>query len=310
MDMLLVLLLALVIDLVFGDPPTIIHPVGWMGKLISLMKRFAPKSSQGARFNFGIAMVLIGVAVFVIPVYFFLAYLEGLNRIAWIIVGALILKSTFSITGLRCSALQIRNLLSADDLKGAQARMNSLVSRDASGLDESMIVAATVESVAENTSDGIVAPLFYFLILGVPGAVAYRMVNTFDSMIGYYGKYEHLGKFAARFDDVLNFIPARITGFLIVFAALLGHKNVTAAWHTIIRDHGDTQSPNAGWPMAAAAGALDVQLEKAGHYKLGEANSKLTFQKIDSILLLMHLASLLWIVICFITKGVQFVLAT
>ena len=130
-----------------------------------------------------------------------------------------------------------------------------------------------MESVAESTCDSLVAPLFYFLLLGVPGAIGYRVVNTLDSMIGYHGKYEYLGKFAARLDDVLNFIPARLTALLLVLAAFVMKRNGRKAWQTALREHAKTESPNAGWPMAAMAGALDVRLEKVGHYQLGKENA-------------------------------------
>ncbi|PIU56356.1 MAG: cobalamin biosynthesis protein [Chloroflexi bacterium CG07_land_8_20_14_0_80_51_10] len=310
MDNIFILLLALVIDLALGDPPTTWHPVGWMGKLISLLERFAPGNGAGTQFLCGVGMVLFGLVIFSAPVYFLLAYLDRLDRIAYVVVGALLLKSTFSIKGLRRSALRVKTQLRDNDLAGAQAQMGALVSRNTEGLTEPLIVAATVESVAENTSDSIVAPLFYFLLLGVPGAIAYRAVNTFDSMIGYRGEYKYLGKFAARLDDVLNFIPARLTGLMTVIAAFVSRKNAPAAWRIMLCDHAKTESPNAGWPMSAAAGALGVQLEKVGHYKLGEASNMLTLEKIGSMLRLMYLVALIWVLLCLGIEGVRFVFAS
>jgi len=298
------ILLALIIDLALGELPTSWHPVGWMGKLISLLERFAPKSLLITQFLYGTAMVLLGLALFAVPAYFILGYLEGLNHAAYIIGGGILLKSTFSIRELRRSALNIKRLLGNSNLEEARVQMRALVGRNTEDLSESLLVAATVESVAENTSDSLVAPLFYFLLFGVPGAIAYRVVNTFDSMIGYRGEYEYLGKFAARLDDVLNFIPARLTGLMIVFAALLSGKSAGAAWHTMLRDHARVESPNAGWPMSAAAGALGVRLEKVGYYKLGKANSMLTLEKIDSILLLMYLVVSIWISLCLAIEAV------
>ena len=132
-------------------------------------------------------------------------------------------------------------------------------------LPQPLLVSATVESVAENTSDSFVAPLFYFLLLGIPGAIAYRVVNTLDAMVGYHGEYEYLGKFASKLDDVLNFIPARLTALLLVVAAFLSKRSASASWRVALSDHSKTESPNAGWPMAAVAGALNVQLETVGH---------------------------------------------
>ncbi|MFC1864895.1 CobD/CbiB family cobalamin biosynthesis protein, partial [Chloroflexota bacterium] len=118
-----------------------------------------------------------------------------------------------------------------------------------------------------------VAPLFYFLLFGVPGAIAYRVVNTLDAMVGYHGEYEYLGKFASRLDDVLNFIPARLTALLLVLASFLSGRGARASWQVTLREHSKTESPNAGWVMAAVAGALSVQLERVGHYRLGEADT-------------------------------------
>lgn len=301
------LLPALIIDLALGELPTSWHPVGWMGKLITLLERFAPKSLPSAQFLYGSAMVLLGLALFSGPAYFILSYLQGIDRPAYIIGSAALLKSTFSISELRRSALNVKRLLSNSDLEEARMQMRALVGRNTEDLSESLLVAATVESVAENTSDSFVAPLFYFLLFGVPGAIAYRVVNTFDSMIGYHGQYEYLGKFAARLDDVLNFIPARLTGLMIVFAAVLSRKRAAGAWHTMLRDHAMVESPNAGWPMAAAAGALGVQLEKVNHYKLGEAVNALTPQTIDPAVRLLWLVALIWV---FFVSGVKLVFAS
>lgn len=175
-----------------------------------------------------------------------------------------------------------------------------------SKLDQPLLIAATVESVAENSSDGFVAPLLYYLVLGVPGALFYRTVNTCDSMVGYHGEYEYLGKFAARLDDVANFIPARLTGLLIVVAAYVAGKDSRSAWKMMWRDHSKTESPNAGWPMSAAAGALDVQLEKVGHYVLGDSKSTLTLDKIDGSLALMKVVATIWVLISFVSVGVRF----
>ena len=289
-----------------GDP---FPPFGQEGKGISLLERFAPNSASGTQLLYGIVGSLLGLALFSAPAYFLMAYVEGLNRIAYIVVGAILLKSTFSIRGLCRSALKVKGPLSNNDLGAAQAQMRALVSRNTEGLSAPLLVAATVESVAENASDSFVAPLFYFLLFGVPGAIAYRVVNTFDSMIGYRGKYEYLGKFAARLDDVLNLIPARLAGLMFVLAALLSGNSAAAAWRIMLRDHGKVESPNAGWPMSAAAGALGVQLEKVNHYKLGEAKSALTPEKIDSMLLLMCLVALIWIVLCFAFEGVFLAMA-
>jgi len=165
-----------------------------------------------------------------------------------------------------------------------------------------------VESVAENTCDSFVAPLFYFLLFGVPGAIAYRVVNTMDAMIGYRGKYEYLGKFASKLDDVLNFIPARLTGLLLVLATFLSRRGAQTSWQVMLSEHSKTESPNAGWPIAVMAVGLSVQQEKAGHYRLGKANAHIMPETIDAALKLMQVAVLAWVLICFITGVIGVVL--
>jgi adenosylcobinamide-phosphate synthase len=168
------------------------------------------------------------------------------------------------------------------------------------------LTSAVVEMTAESFNDAIVAPLFYGLLLGVPGAIAYRVANTFDSRIGYHGQYEYLGKFAARLDDVLNFIPARISGLVLVGAAYLKKMGGAKAWRVMRRDRFNTESPNAGWPMAAVAGALGVRLEKAGRYRLGEATNPLVLSSIKAASGLVMLSSLLWFAVCLGVTGVRY----
>ena len=220
-------------------------------------------------------------------------------------MGALLLKLTFSFRGLRTTAVKIKSLLRDDKLDKARFELRALVGRDTSTLSKPLLVSAAVESVAENSCDSLVAPLFYFLLFGVPGAIAYRAVNTLDSMIGYHGRYEHLGKFAGRLDDVLNYIPARLTAMFLVLAAFFSRRSGRRAWQVALSDHSKTESPNAGWPMAAAAGALNIQLEKADRYKLGSANATLVPETIDKSLSLMQVAVVIWILICF-TIGVSY----
>ena len=296
MAVLLIFSLALIIDLVLGDPPNSLHPVAWMGRAISYLERVTI-GHPWFQFIYGLVMTLVVVALFTVPVYFLLLYLEDVSLVAYVVVGALLLKLMFSFRGLKKTALRIKRLLLAEKLAEARFELRSLVSRDTSRLPRPLLVSATVESVAESTCDSLVAPFFYFVLFGVPGAVAYRAVSTLDSMIGYHGRYEYLGKFAARLDDVLNFIPARLAALLMVLAAFFSRRNSRRSWQAMLRDHARTESPNAGWPMAAAAGALNVQLEKVGHYKLGSRNAPLAPGTIDASLKLVQIAALTWLLV-------------
>ena len=310
MENIIVLILALAIDLAFGEYPRPLHPVVWMGKVISAELKFAPHSGRRLQLAYGTVTVTITVAVFAIAAYLLLTYLYAVNNIAYVIVAALLLKSTFSFRELSRAALRVKDALEDKNIVQARLAVKALVSRDASQLGEPQLVSAALESVAENTSDSLIAPLFYFLILGVPGAIAYRVVNTFDAMIGYHGQYEHLGKFAARLDDVLNFIPARLSGLLLVLASYLHRRDGKKAWRVIIRDHTLTESPNAGWPMSAMAGALRTRLVKTGHYTLGDTNHSLSTGLIPSGIRLANITFLLWTGICLITEVIRFVIVT
>ncbi len=309
MDFILMLALAAAIDLALGDPPNALHPVAWMGRVIALLEKAGLELKPTMQFIYGIAMTLFTTALFVVPVYFLLAYLQDVSRVAYIIVGAMVLKITFTITGLRRAAFKIKNLLQDDNLEKARFELRALVSRDTANLSRPLLASAAVESVAEGSCDSLVAPLFFFLLLGVPGAVGYRVVNTLDAMIGYHGKYEYLGKFAARLDDVLNFIPARLAALLLVLASAF-KKAGRRSWLTATREHVRTESPNAGWPMAAMAGALDTRLEKPGHYVFGDGGAEPGPPTIGRAVGLFSVAAALWLLLCFIAGGIRLVVAS
>ncbi|HUV56712.1 MAG TPA: cobalamin biosynthesis protein [Dehalococcoidales bacterium] len=310
MDNLLILFGALVLDLALGELPRSVHPVVWMGKVISFGERGGDGHSRLIQFVYGVGISLFIIGLFTAAAYFILYYLKSLSLAAYVVIGAVLLKSTFSLRELKRVALNVKEFLLKEELNKARYELRSLVSRNTQALSPPLIVSATVESVAENTCDSFIAPLFYFLLFGVPGAIAYRAVNTLDAMIGYHGKYEYLGKFASRLDDVLNFIPARLTALLLVLASFLLRKDVRASWRVALNDHSKTESINAGWTMAAVAGALNVQLDKAGHYKLGKAGTPLIPGVIGASLQLMQISALSWVIICFAVGGVYFVLAS
>jgi len=309
MEAWLILLLAVSIDVLLGDPPDALHPVAWVGRVVSFSEKFGFKGSSRVQFLYGMGITLLIVGLFAVPAYFVLFYLEELNGVVYIIVAALVFKSTFSLKGLGRAALQVKVLLSENKLDEARFRLRSLVSRDTSRLSRPLLVSAAVESLAENLSDSFIAPLFYFLLLGIPGAVAYRVVNTMDAMIGYHGRYEYLGKFASRLDDILNIIPARLAAMLLVLAAFLSRRNWRNSWRVALSEHSRTESPNAGWPMAAMSGALNLELEKVGYYKLGSASGPAAPEAIDASLGLIQIAALLWCSVCFMVGGMYFVLA-
>ncbi|NPA90985.1 MAG: cobalamin biosynthesis protein CobD [Chloroflexi bacterium] len=266
-----VILLAFFLDRVFGDPPNRWHPVAWMGRWIGWGKARAAAQDPLAALLSGAAILASGI----LGVGTLAAALErwarGWPRGVRVLGMALLLKSTFSLRGLERAALQVHTALLRRDLPAARHWLRwHLVSRETKHLAQHHIVAATVESLAENTSDGVIAPLLYYLMGGLPAAMVYRFINTADAMLGYReGMLEWLGKIPARVDDGANFLPARLTAGLFVLAAPLVREDAAAAWRTWREDARATSSPNAGHPMAAMAGALRVELEKVGHYRLG-----------------------------------------
>jgi len=263
------LAVALVFDLALGEPPAVSHPVVWMGRVVVWLERRAPKVSRIAQFSYGLGMTLAVPAAFATAGYFVAAATRELSPIAYILIVGFLLKSCFAVRGLGQAASAIKERLETGEMERARADLSALVSRDTSHLTPSSAASAAVESVAENTTDSFVAPWLAFALFGLPGALAYRAVNTMDAVIGYRGKYEYLGKASARLDDALNFVPARLSAIMIVSASLLRAHSARRVLAVISKEGGTTDSPNAGLTMAAMAGALGVELEKAGHYKLG-----------------------------------------
>lgn len=268
----LVFPLALFFDIILGDPPNRYHPTAWMGSLIRWLMRFRPRGNWLIEFMFGIFILLMG---FALTAGIGLAITLLAYRLpVWIgiLLQAFALKLTLSLCGLDRAAKEVQSALETGNLSEARRLLAwHLVSRDTLQLNESQVSAAAVESVAENASDGIIAPLFFYAMGGLPAALAYRFINTADSMLGYRdAEREWLGKIPARFDDVLNFIPARLTGLFIMLSAPFCGANPKQAWRIMRRDARQTASPNAGVPMSAMAGALNTELEKIGHYILGK----------------------------------------
>lgn len=265
---LLVPAVAIACDLLWGEPPARLHPVVWIGRVIGALERRAPAGPPRARLAYGLGMVVVAVTLFALPAGLLERALSRLGLLGAVALG-LCLKPTFAVRELLSATARVQAALARDDLTGAREALRSLVSRDTSALPAPLLASAAIESVAENIPDSVVAPLCYYCLWGLPGALAYRVVNTMDAMVGYRGeRYEHLGKAAARLDDVANLIPARLAALLLVAAAPLAGASGAGAWRALRRHHGATASPNAGWPMSAAAGAIGIALEKVGHYRL------------------------------------------
>lgn len=265
-----VLVLALALDLLLGDPPNRFHPVAWLGRLLAWGRGRVRAAAPARLMAYG-AVLLLGVLL--VAVVTAAAASWEARRLGWagLFLEAFLLKCALSLRGLVAAAWGVKKALADGGLDEARRRVGrDLVSRPTEELSARHVASATVESVAENLTDTLVAPLCFYLAFGLPGAWAYRTVNTADAMWGYrQGELEYLGKPAARLDDLLNWLPARLAAAAIVLGTPLAGQSATGAWRAMWREHGLTASPNAGWTMAAMAGALGVVLEKPGAYRLG-----------------------------------------
>jgi adenosylcobinamide-phosphate synthase len=263
------LLAAYAIDLAFGEPPDSIHPVAWVGTAVAAGRAWALRPGKAEQLVRG-GLVALAIPTVAAALAHGVTLAVGRSPVAVFLSTVLVLKPTFAVRGLRDAAYVVRDALQLGDMEGARLGLRSLCSRPADDLDPEALVAATLESVAENASDSVVAPLFFFACFGLPGAVFYRTANTLDAMMGYHGRLEYAGKAAARLDDLLNLVPARITACLLLAAGALVGADAKRGLEILRRDGAKTESPNAGRPMAAMAGLLGVRLSKKGHYDLGD----------------------------------------
>ena len=271
-DPLLVLLLALALDLLLGDLPAlwrvVPHPVAWVGGAIQWLDRHLnrPNRSARARRVRGALAVAALVSVAAMLGEALTSFLR-VPRFGWA-VEAVIVAILLAQKSLFDHVARVAAALQQDGLAGGRAAVAHIVGRDPDGLDAHGVARAAIESLAENFSDGVVAPAFWYAVFGLPGLFVYKTANTLDSMIGHRSpRYLAFGWAAARFDDALNLVPARLAGVLLGIAALIlpGTSGPTAL-ATMLRDAGKHRSPNAGWPEAAAAGALGLALAGPRRY--------------------------------------------
>jgi adenosylcobinamide-phosphate synthase len=272
-DSILIFTLAFLIDLVWGEYPDRIHPTIGIGKMILYFKRKAKNPNPRVEKTNGVLMALIIMLVVALPIFLLLFWLRTLpyGEILYIIVGAILFKATFAIRGMGQYTKPIAKALKQNDLTNARKWLPYIVRRDPNSLNERQIISAAVESIAESTTDGITAPFFFYALFGVPGAFAYRVINTLDSMVGYKNaEFKNIGWFSAKMDTITNYIPARVTAYLMVLAAFLLREDWRESYRILQRDKHKTASPNAGYTISAMAGALNIQLEKQGCYTLGD----------------------------------------
>ena len=252
--------IAYILDLVFGDPQNIIHPVQIIGKIISLGEKILLKEKSGSRYKFFAGIIL---NIFVVSITYGLTcliYKSSKISGVFTLIEIYLMYTVFSVNSLAREGNRVYNILKEGNIEKARKDLSYLVSRDTETMDEKMIIRSTMETISENTVDGIVAPMFYMFLGGLPLAMTYKAINTLDSMVGYKNeRYMDFGKFSAKIDDIANFIPARITGFLIVAASMILRYNYKNSLKIFIRDRKNHSSPNSAHAEASVAGALGVQ---------------------------------------------------
>ncbi|MEE9569688.1 MAG: adenosylcobinamide-phosphate synthase CbiB [Candidatus Binatia bacterium] len=313
----LVMVSAYLLDLVLGDPKALPHPVRWIGGLISFVEgvlRRRTKTPEAERLAGAVlcaAVVGTVVSVSLALLYFAL----NLSATLFFLLSVYLSWTALSLRSLGDEARGVVDSVKSEGLPAARKRLSAIVGRDTDALDEEGVMRAAVETVSENTSDGVIAPLFYLAIGGPVLALAYKAVNTLDSMVGYRNEqYENLGRFSARLDDFANYLPARITALLMVVSSYLLGLDGRAAFGTFRRDGRAHPSPNAGLPQAAMAGALGVRLGGPATYggapggrpfigggvgggEGGEGGGPVGPRTVEQTTRVMHLTSLLMLVI-------------
>ena len=293
------IILALLIDRCWGEPPARLHPVVWMGHYLKRAGKGLPDRGPKMAFFLGTAYWLAGAAV-VAAVYGY-AGLVLARLPLWLDVSltALLLKPLFALRMLLGEVAAVEQSLT-QGIDSGRARLALIVSRDTTQLDSSEVRESALESLAENLSDSVIAPLFWFAIFGLPGAAVYRFANTADAMWGYRGRWEWAGKFAARTDDLLNLVPARITAL----GLLLAGPNRIAVLRRLPQEAARTASPNSGWPMGALALSLNVRLRKPRVYALNANGSAPSAQ--DTAAGLRRAEATAWVVALLLALGAQY----
>lgn len=304
---LLALSLAFLLDRLIGDPPSWPHPVKWMGAYIAKMDKLLNHGHAKKRKGLLMISSLLLIVFALTSVIVYLAYQQ--HMAAGILVEAVLISTTLAQKSLHIAGMDVYQPLAESDLHEARIKLSYIVGRDTDELLEGEIVRATVETIAENTSDGITAPLFWAFVGGAPLAMMYRAINTCDSMVGYRNKqYLDFGWASAKMDDIVNWIPARLTGLLTLLNRNRGPHSFKKRWKIVVRDAKVHPSPNSGWGEAGVAALLGVQLGGINYYKgvksdrakMGEAAIPLQANHIKLTTQIMHRTSWLFMLILWI----------
>ena len=312
--------IAYVLDLIFGDPQNIIHPVQIIGKMINIGEKslLGKKYKSDRKYKFFAGMILNITVISLTYGINYLIHRTSENSIIFTVAEIYLMYTIFSINSLAREGNRVYNILKEGNIERARKDLSYLVSRDTETMDEKMIIRSTMETISENTVDGIVAPMLYMFLGGLPLSMTYKAINTFDSMVGYKNeKYMDFGKFSAKLDDVANFIPARITGILIVIASMILGYDYKNSLKIFIRDRKNHSSPNSGHAEAGVAGALGVQFGGKVSYfgkevdkpVIGDKIKDFELEDIKKNIKIMYVASFLSLVVfSVISVGIYFLI--
>lgn len=299
-ESILIIIFALGLDFVAGDPKNKYHPTAWIGGLIAKLTPLAKNKSEQTEKLGGIAIVLsvttiVATLLILFDVGINLITVDYVSLISSILISTILLKTTIAIRGMEKHALAVVESVEMDDMDSAKDNLALIVKRNTKELDKNHVLSGVLESVSENTVDGITGPLFYYALFGLPGAFVYRVVNTIDSMIGYNNSiFKNVGWFGANCDKVLNFIPARLTALVMILGAMIIGSDWKRSYLIMVRDGSLPTSLNAGYPMGALAGALKTKFEKIDHYTIGDGDLELKKEHIKSAIVLMKVTSILF----------------
>ncbi len=299
-ESIIIIFFALVIDFTLGDPKNKFHPTAWIGSLIAKLTPSLKNSSDNLEKLGGIILIVISSIIVVSLITFLdvginLITIDYLSIIISVIVSGILLKTTIAIKGMEKHALAVVNSLENNNITSARNSLSMIVKRNTKDLDKNHVLSGVIESISENTVDGVTGPLFYFGLFGLPGAFVYRVINTADSMIGYKTNiFKNIGWFAANCDKILNYLPSRLTGLVMIFSAMILGNDWKRSYRIMIRDGRKTESLNAGYPMAAIAGALGTKFEKIDHYSLGDGEISFSKEHVKSTIALMKVTSIIF----------------
>jgi len=299
-------LLALLIDLIVGDPANLPHPVIYFGKLITRLEDLLYKkdiSNEQKLIRGGVLVFIVILLVFGLS-WLFLYFLGLIHPLLKVLASIWLISTTIAVKGLGQAGNKIKDLLANNDIKMARKEVSFIVGRDTENLDDKGIIRATVETIAENIVDGVTSPLFFAIIGGAPLALTYRAINTMDSMLGYKNeKYLYFGRVAARVDDLFNLIPARLTSLVIIIIAILlpGYAGFNSL-QIVRRDARKHPSPNSGFTESAVSGALGIQLGGVNYYQgvisnrptIGDKLNPLSLDAIQQTVKILYITAICW----------------